>query len=1306
MDRQRNALFGLVALQHGKVTPERLVAAADQTSGDLAQDLVDSGVLASEDRDTLDRILDGIVREHGGDIAATIASLGIDPAAAASAAESILRDEEPLKTVLTDPRLRSGGETSRAGAPMDTARTVLADPAQLQAKLDTMGAARAKPGTLVPAVEEHPGRYAPLREFAKGGMGKILLVRDTHLGRDIALKQLLPQHIPGGTRTGAPTIELLTVPIIARFLQEARVTGQLEHPSIVPVYELGYREDGSLYYTMKFVRGRSLQDALKDAPEIKDRLPFLTHFLDLCQAIAYAHDRGVIHRDLKPLNVMIGEFGETVVIDWGIAKVKGHQDLHASDLRGSVQTLQIGETEATAKTLYGQTIGSPYYMPPEQAAGRVDEIDERSDVYALGAVLYTILTGQPPYSGSKVKDFLSKVEHFPPKPVRELEPDAPPELAAICDRALARNPADRYPSAKELRDEVEKYLSGGLVSAYEYRFSELLRRFIKRHRTVLTTSAIAAVLLIALGVFSYVRVTYQRNRAVAAEQVASEERDNAVRQEQIAVAARNQAQRELYFADVALVQRAIQEQQMASARDRLEKSPAAYRDWEWGYLECLSNADLMTLRAGGRYAAFAQNGAALITGGAGGTVALQDLRAGNTIRTFIDKAGFGYALAASRDGARVAVSTERAVLVWDSASGDEIFRFEEPAAALNRNHVAISNDGSRMAALNTDRTARIWDIGRKEVLLSLPVRQAQGFEVYFSPSGDQILVISSEFGSEGWLCSFELLRLPSGESLGKGQLAYPLTAHAAAFSPDGALFALGTDEGLQVWEIAGWTKRYTLDMRFKYPDTIAFSPDSTRIGAGSLDGDLAIWDARADKGTRVSKGHQDAVRAVAFSHDGRRLATAGFDRTVRLWETPSLRPLHTYRGHDKALFTVAFSPDDLRLATGSFDGRTKLWDLSAEVEFAPVERMVFHAGRGILAGSMGAQAGIWESHSGHRLQTIEGLNPPVKALAFDPAGAVLAIAVNESGKDVIGLWDTATGAKRGAIAMDTAGTTEIAFGDSGRCLAVRSGTTVSLRDTPSGEELLSIPKTAAFLFDPAGKRLATASAESAGAKECTIAIWDVAQRQQQNTYVIKTNYFARLAFTPDGARLFAGAQVAAEDGSLQGLAYSWNLAEGTAGPTLEGHKGQVSCLAFSADGALLATGSHDDTMILWDTAAGAQKLQLTGHSDNILALAFSPDARRLVSASQDGTFKLWDTQDGREILTLQASALEAEGQSVAPEQCAFSPDARQLVTLTQPVVPPIVLHAFPWNDTAYPEGASLQDRVEIYKRAYWRAGGS
>lgn len=329
---------------------------------------------------------------------------------------------------------------------------------------------------------EDPGRYELDEELGRGGMGRVVLARDRHLGRDVAMKELLVQALQPDAA--------MSVGAVTRFLREARITGQLEHPSIVPVHELGQREDGTIYYTMQRIRGRSLARALREAATLAERLKLLGHFRDVCEAVAYAHSRGVVHRDLKPENVMVGEFGETLVVDWGLAKVKGESDPGASDIARRVDVLRGADA---SHTVDGHAIGTPAYMSPEQARGDLDAIDERSDVWGLGAMLFEILTGRPPYVGKSALEVLDKVVSEPAPRVRTIEERAPPELAAIADRALIHEPSSRYVGAKPIADEIAAFQDGGQVKAYQYGARERFVRFVRRHRAASTAVALVVV---------------------------------------------------------------------------------------------------------------------------------------------------------------------------------------------------------------------------------------------------------------------------------------------------------------------------------------------------------------------------------------------------------------------------------------------------------------------------------------------------------------------------------------------------------------------------------------------------------------------------------------------------------------------------------------------------------------------------------------------------------------------------------------------------------------------------------------------
>jgi tetratricopeptide (TPR) repeat protein len=351
--------------------------------------------------------------------------------------------------------------------------------------------------------EVSPEHYRVEGEFARGGMGRVLLARDRRLGRTVALKELHEDAGPGAA---------------GRFVREALVTARLQHPTIVPVYEAGRWPGGRPFYAMKLVEGRSLDGLLRDAGSLAGRLALLPHLIAVAEAVAYAHSQRVVHRDLKPANVLVGPFGETVVVDWGLAR-----ELVAG---GAVEHEEPGTVPATAgagqtgagQTVTGTVLGTPHYMPPEQARGL--PVDERADVYALGAMLYFLLAGAPPHAGRSAEEALAAAADGRVEPVERREPEAPADLVAIARQAMAAAPGDRYPSARELAADLRRFQTGQLVRVHRYSTRELLRRFVRRHRTaVLVASALSAALVLAVAT-GFVAVRRQAR-------VAEAERDRA-----------------------------------------------------------------------------------------------------------------------------------------------------------------------------------------------------------------------------------------------------------------------------------------------------------------------------------------------------------------------------------------------------------------------------------------------------------------------------------------------------------------------------------------------------------------------------------------------------------------------------------------------------------------------------------------------------------------------------------------------------------------------------------------------------------
>ena len=451
MDTDRNLLFGVLALQADLIAAQQFVEICSlwttRKNVPLAELLIERGWILPADREHVDYLLERKLHKHDGDLRASLATVGDDIKRSLAAVD--------------DPDIRRS----------------LAEPAKRRIS---------DPAATIDHVAEPSQRYRRTFLHASGGIGRVWLAHDSDLGRDVALKEIHPEQADD------PTLR-------ARFLQEARITGQLEHPGVVPVYELNWgAKNQQPFYTMRFVKGRTLSEAAlayhakrsAGQAEALDLLKLLNAFVAVCNTVAYAHSRGVIHRDLKGQNVIVGDFGEVVVLDWGLAKLVGRPEGEAP--AAAVVLDDVGAD--SGHTVQGQALGTPAYMAPEQSAGRLDRIDRRTDVYGLGAILYEILTGGPPFTGKSTGEVLRKVREEEPMSPRQLWPEVPPALEALCLRALAKRTEDRPASAAELAQEVQ-----GWQESERRKAEEALRRQTEILQSILNSMSDGVVVVDETG---------------------------------------------------------------------------------------------------------------------------------------------------------------------------------------------------------------------------------------------------------------------------------------------------------------------------------------------------------------------------------------------------------------------------------------------------------------------------------------------------------------------------------------------------------------------------------------------------------------------------------------------------------------------------------------------------------------------------------------------------------------------------------------------------------------------------------------
>ena len=1025
-------------------------------------------------------------------------------------------------------------------------------------------------------------RYRMEGEIARGGMAAILKVWDADLRRTLAMKVILSDkdRTPDGS-----TADMR----LSRFLGEAQITGQLDHPGVVPVHELGLDDNGRVYFTMRLVKGDNFGEVIQKVRNGTDGWN-LTRAINVlhrvCETMAYAHSKGVVHRDLKPENLMVGRFGETYAMDWGVARLLDNHDTEATrqevmDPATSSAFIMRRDvlTESASRTQAGAIMGTPCYMPPEQAAGEIESIGPQSDVYSVGAILYQLLTGTRPYARAAAQSPLAVVRAVlegPPTPIHKLERKVSPELAAICERAMARAPADRYPSMVQMAADLQAYLEGRVVHAYKTGAVAEFVKWVRRNRGI--SAALAGLVLVTIAGLVVLAVNQGEKASASAE---DQDRMRAARDE--AVAELEQARQKAYLANVTAAGASLAAGETADAKRYLADCVADSRGWEWHHLSLAADASIAVFDAqGGPISGLAMDatGDRLVAGVTYGSPRVFDL------------------------------SARRVAVVLEDNPSD--------ARPLRAPAVAFVDGGLSVAAFgHQDERIRVWNAAAGNITRTLELRTPAVCAIAMSPLGNRVALGAADHS----ICIVDPL---TGYEMGR-LTGHRDTVSSMTFSADGSHLVSGSaDRSVRIWDTASFREVRAIETAAAVHSVAKSSMDG-ELAVGLADG--SIWRYAAD-GTRRDQllGHEGHVHGLTYDHQGTRLASASVDKTVRVWSTGDGRLLAILVGHELAVTHVQFAAKGSMLASGSADGSVRLWDPDRNRAGVVCKRRdelrravdVTRDGSLVAVGSeKPGSIEVLDAESGAQKLVVSGgpRDDAVVAVQFSPSGEHLAVAFRDERS--VRACDVVSGKLGDAMRGHEATLTGIAWSPDGRTIASGSeDKKVLLWNIERGEAIATCEHpvaVTAVAFSCDGRRVA------AGLRDGSVHVSEVPTGKSLLVIPGDGKAAQAVAFAPEGGALAVGYH----DGAIRIFAPDATVTL----LTLVGHHRLVNALRYLPDGSRLVSGAGDHTVRLWDAATGRLVLSLRDHDAPVTGVAAGGATARIVSASADGTVRIRYARD-------------------------------------------------------------------------------